>query len=65
VAVRVTVDSVKCQGHQVCGAMMPGVFGCDELGYAVVLGDGRVQPTEDLDLVVHNCPEQAISVLPE
>jgi ferredoxin len=64
-AVRVTVDSDRCQGHQVCGAMMPGLFGCDELGYAVVLGDGHAQSTDDLDLVVNNCPEQAISVFPE
>jgi ferredoxin len=64
-AVRVTVDSDRCQGHQVCGAMMPDLFGCDELGYAVVLGDRRADRTDDLDLVVHNCPEQAISVLAE
>jgi ferredoxin len=61
---KVAVDSEGCHGHQVCAAMMPDLFGCDDLGYAVVLDQGRVPPGEEDNArqVAANCPEQAITV---
>jgi ferredoxin len=43
-------------------AICPAVFGSDELGYAVVIGDGTVPPEheEGVELAVDSCPEQAI-----
>jgi ferredoxin len=59
---RVAVSSEACQGHQVCAAKMPELFGCDDLGYAVVLNDGQVPAGEEdiVGQVAANCPEQAI-----
>jgi ferredoxin len=65
VPIRVRIDAEKCQGHQVCATMMPALFDCDDLGYGVVVGDGVVVPSPDLERVVANCPEQAIVVTSE
>jgi ferredoxin len=53
------------QGHGVCAAPRPALFDCDDLGYGVVVGDGVVVPSPELDLVISNCPEQAIAVASE
>jgi hypothetical protein len=45
--------------------MMPALFDCDDLRYGVVVGDGVVVPSPELDLVISNCPEQAIAVASE
>jgi ferredoxin len=62
---KVTVDSEKCQGHNRCYAMAPGMFKVDELGYATPRGDGTL--TDDkLELAqraVENCPERAIEIV--
>lgn len=61
---RVRVNPDLCQGHNRCYALVPRVFDVDELGQAVVIGDGVVPP--DLDdrvrLAVANCPEFAITI---
>ena len=61
---KVTVDSKKCQGHNRCYAMAPGLFKVDEFGYATPRGDGTVPPDlqEKARLAVENCPERAIEV---
>ncbi len=61
---RVRVDLEKCQGHGRCYALAPTVFESDDLGNAVVLGDGTVAPGEEeaARLAVDNCPEFAIEV---
>jgi ferredoxin len=62
--VRVRVDPGLCQGHGRCFALAPQVFDSDDLGNAVVVGDGTVAP-EDEDgarLAADNCPEFAIEV---
>jgi ferredoxin len=61
---RVEVDRSMCVGHAQCMAICPAVFGSDELGYAVVIGDGTVAPEheEGVELAVDSCPEQAITV---
>jgi ferredoxin len=44
--------------------MAPGIFGFDDLGNGVVLGDGTLSP-ETLDLArlaQANCPEHAIFI---
>ena len=52
----------RCQGHSRCVAIAPDLFDSDELGNAVLRGDGRV-PDEALErarLAVRNCPERAL-----
>ena len=62
--VNVEVDRGMCVGHAQCAAICPAVFGSDELGYAVVKGDGKVAPEheEGVESAVESCPEQAIHV---
>ena len=61
---KVFVDSKKCQGHNRCYALAPGLFKVDEFGYATPRGDGTVPPDlqEKARIAVENCPERAISV---
>lgn len=59
---RVTVLDDKCQGHGRCYALAPELFESDELGNAVVCGDGTVGPglEEKARMATDNCPEYAI-----
>ena len=61
---KVEVDRSMCVGHAQCSAICPAVFANDELGYAVVVGDGTVAPEDEegVELAVDSCPEQAIRV---
>jgi ferredoxin len=61
---RVEVDSELCQGHNRCYALAPELFDVDELGNAVVIGDGRVPPEleDKARLALANCPEYAITI---
>jgi len=63
--VKVRVDSEKCQGHNRCYALAPGLFKVDELGYATARGDGVIPPDlhEKAKLAVANCPERAIEIV--
>ncbi len=62
---KVHVDSEKCQGHNRCYALAPGMFKVDEYGYATERGDGTVTPEnlEKAKLAVENCPERAIFLI--
>jgi ferredoxin len=62
--VKVEVDRGMCVGHAQCTAICPAVFASDELGYAVVIGDGTVPPEHEgsVELAADSCPEQAIRV---
>ena len=65
---KVRVDSEKCQGHNRCYAMAPGMFKVDEYGYASPQGDDVLADQEDLELAqraVDNCPERAIDIIEE
>ena len=65
---KVTVDSEKCQGHNRCYALAPGMFKVDEYGYATPRGDGVLKTPEDIELAkraVENCPERAIDIIEE
>ena len=67
VAMKVHVDSEKCQGHNRCYVLAPGMFKVDEYGYASPRGDGTVKPDdmEKAKLAVLNCPEKAIFITDE
>jgi ferredoxin len=62
---KVALDSSMCVGHAQCSAICPSVFGNDELGYAVLIGDGTVEPADAADAAdaVASCPEQALSIV--
>jgi len=64
---KVKVDSEKCQGHNRCYALAPGLFKVDEYGYATARGDGTVPKDleEKAKLAIENCPERAIFVVEE
>lgn len=61
---RIKVDSEKCEGHNRCYSLAPGLFDVDDYGYATEAGDGNV-PKEMEDaarMAVDNCPEYAITI---
>jgi ferredoxin len=62
--VNARVDRSVCVGHAQCTAICPSVFSSDESGYAVVIGDGSIAPTDEPDarLAADSCPEQAITI---
>jgi ferredoxin len=65
---KVHVDSEKCQGHNRCYAMAPGMFKVDEYGYATPQGEGLLEDEDDVELAeraVENCPERAIFITEE
>jgi ferredoxin len=66
-AVKVQIDSERCQGHGRCYDLAPSLFGADNEGYGRVLGAGLVPPgrEREAELAVANCPEQAIGAHPE
>jgi ferredoxin len=61
---KIRIDPERCQGHGRCYDLAPGLFGDDDEGYGMVLGDGVVPPDlgRDARLAVANCPEQAIEL---
>jgi AcrR family transcriptional regulator/ferredoxin len=65
--VKVRIDHERCQGHGRCYDLAPGLFGDDEEGYGMLLGDGTVPPGEEHNarLAVLNCPERAVELLEE
>ncbi len=62
---RVVIDGDLCQGQGRCFSIAPALFGFDELGSGVVLGDGTLSDGtfELARLAEANCPEHAISVV--
>ena len=62
---KIHVDPALCQGHNRCVALAPRLFDIDDEGFASAAGDGNVPPGQDdlVELVIDNCPEQAISVV--
>lgn len=61
---KVIIDAELCQGQGRCFSIAPDLFGFDELGNGVVLGDGTLS-VDTLDrarLAQANCPEHAISI---
>ena len=64
---KVQINPELCQGHGRCYDIAPGLFGADDEGYGVVLGDGIISQEAERDarLAVLNCPEQAIELAEE
>jgi ferredoxin len=65
--VKVQINPELCQGHGRCYDIAPDLFGADDEGYGLVLGDGTVpqEAGHDARLAVLNCPEQAIELSEE
>jgi ferredoxin len=63
-AVRIRLDTDKCQGHGRCYGLAPDLFEADEEGYAVlkVAGDVPAEHLDDARIAADNCPEYAIDV---
>jgi AcrR family transcriptional regulator/ferredoxin len=63
-AMKLQIDTDRCQGHGRCYDLAPGLFGEDDEGYGQVLGDGTVPPGREAEarLAEANCPERAISL---
>lgn len=62
-AVKVSVDSSRCQGHGQCNLVCPEVFQFDEQGFARIVNEHVPVPERlaaDVERAVQNCPEQAI-----
>lgn len=61
---KVSLNRSACVGHAQCSAICPAVFSNDELGYAVLLGEGVVpsEAGEDARFAVESRPEQAIQI---
>ena len=64
---KISIDGDRCQGHGRCYDLAPELFGEDEEGYGVVLGDGTVPPQRHAParLAALNCPESAVEILEE
>ena len=64
---RVRVESGRCQGHNRCCSIAPELFEADELGNALVRGEGVVTPGLEAKarLAVANCPEHAVRLVHE
>jgi ferredoxin len=65
--VKVRIDHERCQGHGRSYDLAPGLFGDDDEGYGMVLGDATVAPDQEhaARLAVLNCPERAVELLEE
>jgi ferredoxin len=61
---KISINAERCQGHGRCYDLAPDIFGEDEEGYGVVLGNGIVEAGGQAQarLAVLNCPESAIEV---
>jgi ferredoxin len=63
---RLSIDAERCTGHGRCYTLVPSLFDADEQGHSValvdVLADDQVDAARS---AAANCPEQAISVLPD
>jgi ferredoxin len=64
-AMKVQIDSGRCQGHGRCYDLVPDLFGDDDEGFGKVLWDGAVPAGKERDarLAVANCPERAIDLV--
>jgi ferredoxin len=64
---KVTVDPGRCQGHNRCHALAPGLFDVDQLGYAAASSSGHISPLDEpaARLAAENCPEHAIRLDPD
>jgi ferredoxin len=61
---KLSIDSDRCQGHQMCAIAAPELFGSDDIGNATILIEGDI-PAE-LEAKARraqgNCPEHAVII---
>lgn len=57
----VVIDRERCIGSQNCVHHLPAMFEIDDEGLAVTIPQGEASAAE-LDLVVRDCPTEAIQV---
>ena len=64
---KIQIGAERCQGHGRCYDLASSLFGDDDEGYGMVLGDGTVSPDQEHNarLAAANCPERAIDLLEE
>lgn len=64
---KVRVDRDRCQGHNRCYDIAPGLFDLDDFGNATAALDGAVPSEQEADarLAALSCPEQAILLVEE
>ena len=64
---KVRVDPERCEGHNRCHALAPGLFELDDFGTATAAGDGAVPPELEAKarLAAANCPEFAVEIVEE
>jgi ferredoxin len=59
----VSIDRERCIGSQNCVHHLPSMFQIDDEGLAVTIPQSYASPAE-LDVVVRDCPTEAIEVRP-
>lgn len=66
-ALRIQVDSERCQGHNRCYAIAPELVEIDDYGNSRAKRDGIVPPAleEKARLAMQNCPEHAVRLVRE
>ena len=64
---RIQIDDDKCQGHARCYAISQELFDVDDYGQSSVRNGGAVPDglVDKARLAIANCPEFAISEVPE
>ncbi|MET8651596.1 MULTISPECIES: ferredoxin [Nocardia] len=64
---RIRLDRTMCDGFGICAKHAPEYFSLDDWGYAVLVGDGVIPPS-DRDAVMRallDCPVHAIIETPD
>jgi ferredoxin len=65
---KVSIDADKCSGHGRCGALASQVYSLDDVGYALLRGQGEFEVAAEDEqaakLGAESCPERAISLTP-
>jgi ferredoxin len=61
---QIHLDRTACQGHGRCYSLAPGLFDCDDDGYAVVGQPGELDAAQvtEATLAAQSCPELAITI---
>ena len=63
---KIHLDGAACQGHGRCYSLAPGLFGCDDEGYAVLepAAAAEIAPEDEAAarLAAASCPEYAITI---
>lgn len=57
---RISVDRNRCEGHALCVALAPEVYGTDDEGKATVLGPVSEDQLDTIRLAVDTCPVAAL-----